>query len=415
MSDAARPAVPSWAPASVRSARRTGSATDEDLLSGRALDALAGAVRRAADLIRSGRVPADDVAAGHRHLLVLLALGIDEALREADPYDPHLVPGNVDAVLKWGMDCPDAAYLGAPLRGDAVYRVSGTRGTVRYLGFQVMAGMGSAANVVADDLTAPDGSLELWLGGEERDGSWMPLPRGWSALVVRQFFYDWETEEPARLRIERVSGGTPRDQAPRDQAPLAPAEVARQIVALGDFVEGSLGFWLDIEEAGRAQGLNRFREPAARTDLGGAAENVTVWGSWDLGDDEALVIDVAPPEALYWSVSLGNLWWESIDYASHQSSLNGHQAVIDPDGVFRAVVSHRDPGVANWLDTAGHRRGPMIARWVRAAAAPVPEARVVPLESLDTALPPGTARVSPAQRWAAIARRRAGVRRRFCR
>ena len=39
--------------------------------------------------------------------------------------------------------------------------------------------------------------------------------------------------------------------------------------------------------------------------------------------------------------------------ANRQSSLNGHQAVLDPDGVFRAVISARDPGVPNWLDTGG--------------------------------------------------------------
>ena len=64
-------------------------------------------------------------------------------------------------------------------------------------------------------------------------------------------------------------------------------------------------------------------------------------------------------------MSLGNHWWETIDYANHQSSLNGFQAVIDDDGFFRAVVAGRDPGVTNWLDTAGHRQGPMIFRWLR--------------------------------------------------
>ncbi len=87
--------------------------------------------------------------------------------------------------------------------------------------------------------------------------------------------------------------------------------------------------------------MNKFREPAALTQMGAAAENVSVWGSWELGEDEALLIEVEPPLALYWSISLGNHWWETIDYANHQSSLNGAQAVIDADGTFRAVVSRR--------------------------------------------------------------------------
>lgn len=403
---------PAWLPGSIRSAHKWGTATDHDLLSGRAWHGLLEALRGAGDLLASDRVPATPLeqAAGYRHLLVLLALGIDEALRPSDPAEPHLGPGNVDAALKWGMDCPDAAYLGAPVRSDATYRITGNRGTVRYLGFQVMAGIEAAANVVADDLEiSGDGGLELVLSAEERPGNWMPLADGASSFVVRQFFYDWDTEEPARLAIERVEGGTPGEATPA----LTPTLVARQLAALGEFVDASLRFWLDVEEGGRARGVNRFREPAARTDLGGAAENVTVWGSWELDDDRALVIEVTPPEALYWSVALGNYWWESLDFAGHQTSLNGHQAVVDPDGVFRAVVAHRDPGVANWLDTCGHRLGPMIFRWVRAAAAPVPDVRLVPLTEVGGVLPAGTARVDTETRRRIVGRRRAAVRRRF--
>jgi hypothetical protein len=170
-----------------------------------------------------------------------------------------------------------------------------------------------------------------------------------------------------------------------------------------------------VEEGGRAQGLNVFREPAALTNIGAAAENVSVWGSWQLESDEALLIEVEPPDALYWSAALGNYWWETIDYASHQSSLNGFQAVLDDDGVFRAVVAGSDPGVANWLDTAGHERGPMIFRWLRADSHPVPATRVVSLASILDNLPAGTTRVTPEERRNVIAGRRAGVRRRFAR
>jgi hypothetical protein len=189
--------------------------------------------------------------------------------------------------------------------------------------------------------------------------------------------------------------------------------VARQLVAIGGFIEASIAFWLDVEDGGRSQGINVFRQPAALTAMGAAAENVSVWGSWELDEDQALVIEVTPPEALYWSVSLGNHWWETIDYANRQSSLNGHQAVVDGDGVFRAVVSHTDPGVANWLDAAGQHQGPMIFRWLRAQGAPVPTTRVVTVGELDGALPPGTVRVDHDERRATIARRRAAVRRRF--
>jgi hypothetical protein len=398
---------PAWLPASIGGAGRRGTASADDLLTGEAWSHLLDRLDNAASVLASSRAPSAPLeqAAGYRHLLVLLALGIDEALRPVDPYAPRIRAGNVDAVLKWGMDCPDALYCGSPVRADAVYRLHGRRGTARYVGLQLMAGMETTANVVVED-----DPFEIFISAERRPGwTWMPLAEKASSLVVRQFFYDWATEEAASFEIECLEG----PPAAEAGAPSSAAVVARQVEALGEFVDASTRFWIDIEEMGRTQGLNVFREPANRTDMGGAEENVTTWGSWELSADEALVIEVTPPDALYWSVALGNFWWETLDYANRQTSLNGYQAVLDDDGVFRAVVAHEDPGVANWLDTTGFSCGPMIFRWLRASSAPVPSTRVVPLEELEAALPASTARVSSEERQRALAARRAGVHRRF--
>ncbi len=307
-----------------------------------------------------------------------------------------------------------------PSGGDAGYRVYGTPGTARYVGLQVMSGIAATANVVLGELAGDRGGrVELLLSpeapapeaGAAHPINWVQLPPDATSLVVRQFFYDWTSEEPARLDIECLRSPAPTRQA----EPLSAAGVARKLVAVGEFVEASIGFWLDVEDSGRAQGVNVFRPPVNPTEMGAAAESVTVWGSWELEPDEALVIEVTPPDALYWSISLGNHWWETIDYAARQTSLNGFQAVIDDDGVFRAVVCQRDPGIANWLDTAGHRQGPAICRWVRADGAPVPTTQVVKVDDVATVLPPGTKRLDAAARQATIAARRAGVRRRFAR
>ena len=427
MPEATQGGAPAWMPGSVGSAYRKGAATDEDLLSGGAWRGMVAAIERAAAVLTTDRVPREpvDQAAGYRHLLVLLGLAVDEALHggaASDPYSPHIAPANVDSYLKWGMDCPDAAYSGCTLRDDAVYRVRGRRGTVRYLGFQVMGGMAAMANLVLDPAQCQaDGSFELVLSREPPadpadpiDGQvWVPLGPGASSLVVRQFFYDWAHEEPATMAIECVLRP---ERGPAAPAPLlSAAGIARQLVALGDFMETSMSFWLDVEDGGRAQGVNVFRPPVNKTEMGAAAENVSVWGSWELAPGEALLLEVTPPPALYWSVSLGNHWWETIDYANHQSSLNGHQAVIDSDGVFRAVLAHEDPGVANWLDTAGHRQGPAIFRWVSAESAPVPVTRQLAVADVLDALPEGTALVGPEERRSILAERRAGVRRRFAR
>ena len=53
---------------------------------------------------------------------------------------------------------------------------------------------------------------------------------------------------------------------------------------------------------------------------------------------------------------LGSLWYISLDYINHQTSLNGTQAQADPDGKIRIVVADQSPGVTNWIETPGTAR-----------------------------------------------------------
>jgi len=135
-----------------------------------------------------------------------------------------------------------------------------------------------------------------------------------------------------------------------------------------------------------------------------------------------------PPDG-YWGIQLANSLWNTLDFANRQTSLNRAQAHVDTDGVFRAVISHSDPGIANWLDTLGHRQGAVLMRvqwsahrdtparslaetrddWMSgwaderpagapASELPAPSARVVAASDLDAMLPDGTPRVTPARR-----------------
>ena len=44
--------------------------------------------------------------------------------------------------------------------------------------------------------------------------------------------------------------------------------------------------------------------------------------------------------------------------------LNDSQVELEPDGSYRIVVGPEDAGVANWVDTTGHRRGALLWRFV---------------------------------------------------
>jgi hypothetical protein len=387
---------------------------EDALVNGRTWQEFCESLRRAGDQVLRSDVPARplDRASGFRHLLALLHIGIDQAFARSDPWTPSLGQVSRTDLYKWGLDCPDAAYRGTAIRGDLIYRVWGNLGSVHYLSFQVNEGMRNHGNIRGDQLTAAaDGSFELWLGPDRRDGNWLATPPAANTLIVRQFFCDWDTEEAATLRIERVGGG--ERPAGADLGAPTPLGVTQQLEAVSRWVNGNSQVWIDVEVEGQATSRNRFQPGTSKPEIGGAEENLNAWGHFDLSTEEALVIQVRPAKAHYWSLHLGNFWWESLDYSDHQTSINGHQAVLDEDGMFRAVIAHRDPGVANWLDTIGHRTGPMLFRWVISDSAPEPTCTVVPHDRIRDHLPASTATVSPGERAATIARRRAHVLRRF--
>jgi hypothetical protein len=399
-------------PSSLREATRAGEATAAELESGAAWAHLLAKLQAASARVLSESVSHNsvDMAAGFRHLLVLLWIGIDDALRRESSAVLAVRPSNTDAVFKWGMDCPDCLYTGCGLRGGDTYRLWGNRGTARYVGLQTMGGMATTANVLLDEIEmAPNGDFEIVLSAEEHPGNWLQIADDATQLVVRHFFYDWDTEVASSLSIERLSSAPAVSVS---EAVDPQTAIARQLVALGDFVEANLDFFLQFA---RPENPNTFNPPFDGTAMGAAAENRPVIGSWQLARDEALVVEVEPPQGLYWSYSLGNPWWETIDYGRHQSSLNGYQAVVDDDGVLRVVIAHRDPGLANWLDTAGHSEGPVILRCVRTDTAPVPTTRVVPFAEVAAALPTGTRRVAADERAAAMTARQLAVSRRFVR
>lgn len=112
-------------------------------------------------------------AAGMRHLMVLLAVGVDTALR-VDP-DPVLAVtrAGMNDIVTWGLECPDCVYLNASLRVGETYRLFGNRGTARYVGLQTMDGMAATSNFLVDDLEMDaDGNFEAILSADEHSGNW---------------------------------------------------------------------------------------------------------------------------------------------------------------------------------------------------------------------------------------------------
>ena len=118
--------------------------------------------------------------------------------------------------------------------------------------------------------------------------------------------------------------------------------------------------------------------------------------------------------APYQGIQLGSMWYISLDYINHQTSLTADQARIDPDGRMRFVISERDPGIANWLELTGHSRGYVQLRWQRLTRDLGPQdgpaVGIVPFTEIPEKLPFHDSARVPAQQWRArIAARQAAI------
>jgi hypothetical protein len=393
---------------------------DPRVVSGALWDEMLAALLRMKGLVLADGAPATprDRAEGLRYLTRFLRAGLAICVEHADPDHPTLCR-MMDLDMPWGLDAPDCLYLHAPLRGDATYRLGGRRGTANHLDVQAnwghyavgdLSGWGTIASCTGDDLgAAPDGTFTLTLSATPQPGPWLRLDARASFLQIRQYFADWERERPAELWIERVDAAWP-------PPPLRSDDFAARMDRLHAWLEHTAALWDRMSRVmvdGMPQNVVHVVQPQADDAGAGLAGQAYGMGNFRCGPDEAVIVSFTPPRCRQWSVSLADFWWQSIDFAVRQSSLNHVQARPDADGVVRLVVAHDDPGVPNWLDTAGHRRGSLAVRFLLADAAPPIAFEVVPATRLRDALPPDTPVVDAAARAETLRRRRRAAWRRY--
>jgi len=361
-----------------------------------------------------------DLAEGYDYL----AGSIQASLRLAWAYQrdfPYFV-ASTGPYTKMGLDNPDTLYFHAYLRDDAEYVVTGRRGTTADLSFQVLKGDYSPVEV-PDSLSAfddraidiaDDGTFELRFGPGRGGRNHFRLGAGSSMLLVREVYSDWAAERRGTIAIRRADRAGCAPPATTD-----PDALAKRYAVAGKILLARLRTFLAFPEwFYLKEPVNTMTPP--RPTPGGLATQFSSAGHYDLGDDEAMVVTVpaAGREALgaapYQGIQLGSMWYVSLDYINHQTSLTADQARIDPDGMMRFVISERDPGVANWLERTGHRRGYVQIRWQRLTRdltpADGPRVTVVPHAELPGRLPyHEQARVSPTEWRTRIAARQAAV------
>lgn len=356
-------------------------------------------------------MPLDKIK-GLRLLLRNITLASQFNFENIDPKFPELMR-YFDPLRKQGGDNTDALYVGSPVNGADTYHIVGHRGQSRYFAITVLEdgdtpwGGGVTGSLLGSQLTVePDGSFEVILSPDEHPGNWIKTGPGAWRVTIRQFFADWENEEPMTARIDRIGKFEAKPEPTTEQ-------FARGLKDTVDWLRVSTTYWADMIDMWKAK-PNQFM---SYRDLDDNAIDATPGGEplicyWKVKLDEALVVRVTPPDADYWAVETGHYWWETMDYRYRQCSTNCHHAELEDDGSLILVLSHDDSGYPNWIDPSEHLEGYITFRWIGSDHYPVPQCQQVTRSELDSAVS-GAKRISYEERQKLMVGRRLGVNKRF--
>lgn len=347
--------------------------------------------------VRNGERHRDELEAveGYRYVMHLLS-EVTDLLLESDVERPSFSKMVWDKRKYFG-DNPDAIYYQALIRGDRGYRITGRKHQQCYVSFTVHgadpAG-GLNGPVLADindtDLDiAADGSFELVLSPEERPGTWLQLPAGARYIFVRNYFLhdrSAQTDPSVHVELDIEPLEHPGPPPPIDDATFAAriedANAFLHASTMGTRVFGTPAAVPFVSNEPNSVGTPwSFRN--AEVDAAGAVDIFYSSGSFDLEPDQALVMEGVLPPSRFTNVMLWNVHMQTLEYRDRQCSLNSAQMVTDADGNYRVVISATDPGVPNWLDTGGHRRGTIFWRFLLPEDQPgTPRCRVVPVSAV---------------------------------
>ena len=356
---------------------------------------------------------------GRLALSALASQTIDALAGDGD--HPVFTPA-INNYLTIGQPNADTSYRGALLTPGGVYRLRGRKGSLKMVR---IAQSGPPPKPTADgqpylgpqridhDLNAlqtdAEGNYDVILSVERPrnyTGDWWPLLPHCNRLLVRLVSSDWANEIHPTLSIERLDIPATR---PRPSA----ADLEKQLRALPQSIGFIAPMFVNHVEQLRQQGYINKLKIFDVSQMGGLASQFYYEGAYELNDEEALIVEAKVPDVcLYRSLILTNDIYETTDWYNNHSCLNDAQAPADADGILRIVVSHKDPGVPNWLDTAGYRTGAIQGRWAEYSSKPVPNVTKVALSDVRNHLPPETPFITPEQRETLIRDRRAALQQR---
>jgi hypothetical protein len=340
----------------------------------------------------------------------------------ADPAHPRVAWTPTNSANTWfghtapaaggAVDNPDNIYRHIPVDSHSRYVVHGQLQPLHpaQFTFQLLYHDGTiptgndntSLGVISskDMVIAADGSFVVTCDADPANGrpNHIQAPPGkLLRLLSRDTVTNW-LQRPSVITVERSGPATPA---------ITEEEITARVAdQLYDWVDGWLKY---ISHWAGPPAWNALIPPYGRA--GG-------WGyispmRFSLADDEALIVTFDDGASEYGAIQLCDVWTMATDPQKYVSSYTSPQARPNADGTYTYVVAVRDPGAANWVDTAGMHQGWVAVRWqgvprTRANSdGLLREVRVVKVGELASILPSEARGITPAQRKQAFAQRAA--------
>ncbi|ULE35516.1 DUF1214 domain-containing protein [Mycobacterium sp. IDR2000157661] len=356
------------------------------------LDTLGGLDRA---FLEGDRAVADDrhIADGYRMLATTLGVAFDTYLF-AEPSRPMWVELNTPfrRDRRWGGDNTDAYYFMCPVDPKRRYRISGNKGDSVYFSVTAYnepspgAWSDRVVAIVRDDDLAASGRLDAD-GNFEFD--YGPTDDG-VVLVTRDYQADPLTGRAVSWRIEALDEPDPIRHGDAETAAALRASAAwlRTMFAIVPLAVGARVD--DAHTLGHeiSQAANRFADPYQVPDANfgwSARDACYAYGSFDLAEDEALVVTHRPPACRFWNLVIWNQFMAGVTDA--RTSVNGYSAVPNSDGTVTVVVSRRMTAHPNSLTTVDYPRGNLAFRWFLADRVPArPDVQLVKAADAPTSI-----------------------------
>jgi hypothetical protein len=149
---------------------------------------------------------------------------------------------------------------------------------------------------------------------------------------------------------------------------------------------------------------NTVLAPFGTGAIGGLVQQQISFIRLQLADDDAFVVTAGSGGAPFRDLVLQDFWFRTIEYWKHTSSMNNSQGIPNADGSTTYVISIKDPGVHNWLDTVGFHELLVVHRWQGLTPTPGPDGapwikgELTKIQDLNKVLPPAMQRVTVEQR-----------------